>query len=422
VYQSRAVDSVLQNVRREQIEKRYRNGTNRHCSPLETQKRLAPFWGAMGITRIANVTGLDNVGIPIVLVYRPNSRSLSSAQGKGLELDDVKASGLMEAVETFHAEHIDRPLRFETYAELCRQASVVDLEGLPKAAGARFDPHRRLAWIEGYDLLKEKPAWVPFELVHTDFRIPPPEGSGFFLQTSNGLAAGNHFLEALIHAVSEVIESDALTLGRFLSRKQRGKRRISLESVDDLDCQRTLRTYKQAGIAVAVWNLTTDIGVACFECQIVPEFDERSRRLYATGGAGSHPSRNIALLRALLEAEQGRLTLIAGSRDDFSRRDYAVHRSRGVLDRYRSEICSARGEADFREVPSFEGRTLNEDLDWLLERLRGAGMQEVVAVDLSKPELGIPVVRMIVPYLESLSFAAKYVPGRRARMQRGGSR
>ncbi len=80
------------------------------------------------------------------------------------------------------------------------------------------------------------------------------------------------------------------------------------------------------------------------------------------------------------------MTLIAGSRDDFSRRDYDVHRSRRVLDRYRSEICRARGEADFREVPTFEARTLNEDLDWLLERSKGAGMQEVVAVDLSKPE------------------------------------
>ena len=67
----------------------------------------------------------------------------------------------MEAVESFHAEHIDRPLRFESYAELRRQVTIVDLEGLPKAAGARFDPHRRLAWIEGYDLLKDKPAWVP---------------------------------------------------------------------------------------------------------------------------------------------------------------------------------------------------------------------------------------------------------------------
>src|SRR4029077_16117389 len=99
------MDSTLLNARREQIEKRYRNGTNRYCSPIETQKRLAPLLSTMGITRIANVTGLDNVGIPIVLIDRPNSRSLSAAQGKGIELDAVKASGLMEAVESFHAEH-----------------------------------------------------------------------------------------------------------------------------------------------------------------------------------------------------------------------------------------------------------------------------------------------------------------------------
>ena len=416
------MDSALQTARQERIEKRYRNGTNRCCSPCETRKRLAPLLGAMGVTRIANVTGLDHVGIPIVIVYRPNARSLSSAQGKGLDVDDVRASGLMEAAESFHAEHIAGPLRLESYAELRRRAPAVDLRGLPRAFGTRFDPHRRIPWIEGHDLLKESPTWVPFELVHTDFRIPPPEGSGYFLQTSNGLAAGNHFLESLIHATCEVIESDSLALWRFLGQKERKKRRISLETVDDPPCRRILEIYKRAGIAVAAWNLTTDIGDASFECQIVAEVDEPSRRLYATCGSGSHPSRNIALLRALLEAEQGRLTLIAGSRDDFSRADYATHRKRSVVEWFRSEICSASRGADFHEVPSFDGWTLNEDFEWLLERLRRAGMREVLAVDRSKRELGTPDVRVIVPYLEGLNWAPKYTPGRRAKMQRAGVR
>ncbi|MGH9773961.1 MAG: YcaO-like family protein [Candidatus Acidiferrales bacterium] len=416
------MDPLQHVVHGELIEKRYRHGTNRTCSPHETRARLAPFLSAMGITRVANVTGLDHVGIPIVIVYRPNARSLSSAQGKGLDLDDVRASGLMEAVESFHAEHIDRPTRFESYAELSRKFPVVELQGLPRAAGSHFDPDKRIPWIEGYDLLNDKPAWAPFELVHTDFRIPPPEGSGFFLQTSNGLAAGNHFLEALIHAVSEVIEADALALWSFVGRNARRKRRILLETVDDPACQKTIKMYKEAGILVAAWNLTTDIGVPTFECQIVSKIDEPSRRLYATCGSGSHPSRNIALLRALLEAEQCRLTLIAGSRDDFSRKDYATHRSRRVVDWFRSEIRRASDGTDFRGVPSFDGRTLNEDLQWLLDRLRSVGMRQVVAVNLSKPELGIPVVRVIVPQLEGLSFASKYAPGRRARMRSAGKR
>ena len=64
----------------------------------------------MGITRIANITGLDRLGIPVVMVCRPNSRSIAVSQGKGLTLDAAKASGLMESVETFHAESITRPL------------------------------------------------------------------------------------------------------------------------------------------------------------------------------------------------------------------------------------------------------------------------------------------------------------------------
>ncbi len=54
----------------------------------------------MGISRVTNVTGLDTVGIPLVMVCRPNSRSISVSQGKGCDLDAAKASGVMESVET----------------------------------------------------------------------------------------------------------------------------------------------------------------------------------------------------------------------------------------------------------------------------------------------------------------------------------
>ena len=64
----------------------------------------------MGITRLADVTGLDYIGIPVIMACRPNSRALSVAQGKGLDLDAARTSGFMEAAETFHGEHIDLPV------------------------------------------------------------------------------------------------------------------------------------------------------------------------------------------------------------------------------------------------------------------------------------------------------------------------
>ncbi|MHA1566275.1 MAG: hypothetical protein ACTSX7_13265, partial [Alphaproteobacteria bacterium] len=75
------------------VDNRY---TGRSVSPERTVSRVRPFLPAMGITRIANVTGLDTIGIPVVMVLRPNSRSVSVSQGKGFSLDDAKASGVME--------------------------------------------------------------------------------------------------------------------------------------------------------------------------------------------------------------------------------------------------------------------------------------------------------------------------------------
>jgi ribosomal protein S12 methylthiotransferase accessory factor YcaO len=64
--------------------KALRRGTHRSASLNDTLKRVLPLGPVMGITRIANVTGLDSVGIPVVMVCRPNSRSVAVSQGKGI--------------------------------------------------------------------------------------------------------------------------------------------------------------------------------------------------------------------------------------------------------------------------------------------------------------------------------------------------
>src|SRR5882724_5588776 len=115
-----------------------RQGTHRSQSldyTLNHALRLAPV---MGITRIANVTGLDAVGVPVVMVCRPNSRSVAVSQGKGIDIASARASGLMEAAELYHAETIILPLRLATYEELRYQYNVVDIGELPRGAGSRF--------------------------------------------------------------------------------------------------------------------------------------------------------------------------------------------------------------------------------------------------------------------------------------------
>ena len=133
--------------------KRYFHGTHRICAPEETLARLQPLLPTMGITRIANVTGLDRTGIPVVMVCRPNARSMTVSQGKGLTLGAAKASGVMEALEIWHAEHIVKPLKLASFDEMRGEHRVADVAALPGPATAATPRHCR------YCGSKEKICW-----------------------------------------------------------------------------------------------------------------------------------------------------------------------------------------------------------------------------------------------------------------------
>ena len=103
-------------------------------------------------------------------------------------------------------------LRLATYRELREVARVVDVEQLPRPSWSRFHPDLSILWIEGADVIGGERLWVPYECVHLDFRSPGPQGSGCFLANGTGLAAGNHLLEAVSHALCEAVERDAFAL------------------------------------------------------------------------------------------------------------------------------------------------------------------------------------------------------------------
>src|SRR5919109_1607731 len=212
--------------------KGHRRGTHRLVAPGATIERIAPLKARMGITRVANVTGLDRIGIPVVMVCRPNSRSIAVSQGKGLDLDAARASGLMESVESYHAERIDLPLKLASLQELRDRHRVVDVDALPKSTHSRFRPSLRILWIEGRDLISDAAVWLPYEAVHADYTLPQPTGSGCFLASTNGLASGNHPLEGITHAFWEVAEPASNAIWSRLYRGGRDQTRLDLDTVD----------------------------------------------------------------------------------------------------------------------------------------------------------------------------------------------
>ena len=389
-------------------------GTHRLIPPAETVARMRRLMPVMGITRIANVTGLDFIGIPVVMVCRPNARSLSVSQGKGLDLDAARASGLMESIELYHAERVTLPLKLATLNELRFSHAMVDVNALPRISISPFHANLKLLWIEGFDLLNQQPIWLPYEMVHSNYTLPLPTGSGCFVMSSNGLASGNHPMEALIHGLCEVIERDATTLWYLQEEKMQDRVKLDLDAVDDPACRGILDRYARAGISVAAWDITSDVGIPVYFAVIIDRDGGESslRMLYPTHGAGCHPIREVALLRALTEAAQSRLTFIAGSRDDGGRGKYRQARDHEVLARTRARIAG-RGARLLSAAPSYPADTFEEDVVLLLGRLRAAGITQAAVVDLTRPEFEVPVVRVVVPGLESLHEAPGYVPGPR---------
>jgi ribosomal protein S12 methylthiotransferase accessory factor len=391
------------------LPKVFRRGTHRTLPPSETLARFRPYALQMGITRLANITGLDRIGIPVVTAVRPNSRSVSVSQGKGLDLTQAMASALMEAIEGFHAEEV-RETRGGSYREIVRNA-VVDPLNLC-TTGRPFDFDAEISWIEGYDLLQQESCLVPAEIVHTDYTQPL---DGYFLAGSNGLASGNHLVEAIGAGICELVERDAVAVWSASDIRARARRALEVSSVDDPDCRAVLAKFDEAGIITRLWNVTTEIGIPVFICDIRDLSEGDPSRLRRFHGAGCHPDRTIALSRALTEAAQTRLTYIAGIRDDLLPAEYEEPPNADIVDALLDALRQESEPHSFGDVPSFAADDVGQDLRWELERLRAAGIERVVAVDLTRPVFGIPVVRVVIPGLDGDIRHPHYTPGPRAR-------
>jgi ribosomal protein S12 methylthiotransferase accessory factor len=363
-------------------------GTLRARDAASTLAWIRPLLPQFGITRVANVTGLDRIGIPVWICIRPNGRSLSVSQGKGVTPELAQVSAVMESIECHHAEHVRPPDLVASHRTVRRRYEVVAPRQLqPGIRWKAYDDSRPIAWIRGTHLTRREDVLVPHARVDLDWSHAHPD-SGLFLVTSTGLASGNEHEEALCHAIFEVIERDAEWRWDRLSAKAQHATELCAESVEEPMLRHLLDQFADADISVCMWDLTSDVGIPVYYCSI--EETNPFGAIQAFGGSGCHLSKEIALSRALTEAAQSRLTFIAGSRDDLFPDLYEPAQDT-------RDVAATSPTLDFRTRKSpCLGGTFAEDLATTLDLLRTAGFPDVIAVDHTKPEFGIPVVAVVV--------------------------
>ena len=394
--------------------KAYRLGTHRTLTPERTLNRVQPLLKSMGISRVANVTGLDRVGIPVYNSFRPQSRSISVSQGKGSEPMAAKVSAIMESVETFHAESIKSPVLYGSINELKDEIRLADTDNMARAGSKALGDDVSVFWIEGKNLLDEEVYWLPLELVSTDYTLPYKKGSGYFAANTNGLASGNSLNEAICHAIYEVVERDAEALWNQQADRTQASTGIDAESISDANCRWLLDQFKAANIEIRIWDLTRDTNLPCYTCLAMGDENDWADPEF---GTGCHASKEVAMARALTEAAQARATFIAGSRDDVGLSEYRFKQRQKRRAQGLKQLQTFHATRQFDQLISYDYEHIDDDLELCLKQLAEIGIRQVLAVDLSKSELGLAVVKVVIPRLEGAygHWHGAYVPGRRAK-------
>lgn len=387
-------------------------GTQRSIAPEQTLARVRPCFPIAGITRLANITHLDRIGVPTTLAIRPNGQTLSNSSGKGFSLEAAMASGAMEAIELFHAEEFEPESLRLSYDDIPDHYQRIPVEGLPIRRHAPFSKSWPFFWCEGWDILNQCPTLVPTALVKMGNGEAMFRSLFAFQVTSNGLASGNNLLEAINAALFEVIERDAVTAHRVRWDLTGEPPPVVIPASIEFPLVRDLiHRLDEAAVTLVLFDCTVDTDVPVYMAYII---DQVWQNFGVFKGYGCHLDPEIAMVRAITEAVQSRVIYVAGSRDDLFRHDQVHlkasvndHAARVLLETMLPTVDASKHPSEATD--SFDGDTL-----LALDKLEHAGLDQVIVVDLGRADFPmINVVKVIVPGLEGYKFDF-YEPGRRA--------
>ncbi|UVC10527.1 YcaO-like family protein [Rhizobium sp. TH2] len=357
----------------------------------ETVEKILARRREFGISRLGAVTGLDWIGIPVVQVTRPTSRSVAVNQGKGLTYAHAAISGLMESLEGWASERI--PSERIWKAELGR----MNTDGIWShlLASTEVSEHVPLSWIEGWDMISGTFRPVPLALVDTDYIIPSPHPH-WLERNTTGLAAGTSMQAAMTHACLEILERNAHSLAmrtpHFFDRFQIDVSTIRTGKAGDI-----IERLSTKGFATGVWSMPSNHDLPAYWCQIMEGAGSVPLAPLPASGFGCDVSHDGALTKALLEACQSRLGAISAAREDVIGSFYAPVNA-DELSIWRRGLSLAG-----RPYPATElGRPNENPLTTALDAMVAAGAKAVIAVVLSSDEsIPLHVVRIVAPALET---------------------
>ena len=378
----------------------YFEGTHRVIAPEKTIENNEDKLITAGITRIADITDLDRIGLPVFTAIRPTAEdgAISIYGGKGITKDHAKASAMMEGFERYSAEkQDDDETIISTVDEISTKGEYIDPKtlNLPQKYEKEDISQIPLEWNLATDIISNKDYYVPSNAVFHPY-THDNDIQSFFKSNTNGLASGNILEEAILHGMFEVIERDAWSIFELTHKNYS---QINLDTIESELINNTIEKFESNGIKIKLMDFTADIKVPTIAASADDTVTKDAGLL--TLGMGTHLDPEIAVLRALTEVAQSRATQINGAREDTVRADFAREAGYERMKRINKYYFRQEEEqVDFRDIENKSTTSINEDIEIVKDELIANDIKHILYTDLTRPELDISVVRVIIPEME----------------------
>ncbi|MDT3400261.1 YcaO-like family protein, partial [Streptomyces sp. B1866] len=359
----------------------------------------------------------------------------AAAHGKGATAEEARAGALCEALEHYSGHFQgDEPRRRARYRDLGPEAAVhpdsVQLfaarqfqdrtaEGAHAAYAPRhrpcdpFDEDAEICWTPVWSLTAERHRLVPTALLYHG--APQAAGRRYCRADSCGAAAGRSLADAVLRGFLELVERDAVALWWYNRTRQPA---VDLDAFGDPWIAELRRVH--AGLRREVWalDLTSDFGIP-----VVAALSRRTDKPAEdiTMGFGARFDRHAALRHALAELNQMLPVVVEARRDGtgygpaepealrwfrtatIANQPYITPDPGGVPVGPGGARIHWRGARADRHAVAREGVARALDLT----RERGL---ELLALDQTRPDVGLPVAKVLVPGLRP--HWARFAPGR----------
>ncbi|MEJ3655402.1 TOMM precursor leader peptide-binding protein [Actinomycetes bacterium KLBMP 9759] len=337
--------------------------------------------------------------------------------GKGLCAQDAEVGALCEAVERYSGTWQGDELRMRgSLRSLGRRAVdprtclLFDDRQFAGRAGWNpqhsafnqvpppFDPDCELDWTPLWSLTDGRTRLLPTAMLY--YGAPGPAS---LYADSNGCAAGTCREEAVLQGLFELVERDAVAIWWY-NRLPAGA--VELEALGDPLLAEQVVHHARIGRELRVLDVTSDLGVPTMAA-VSRRHEENGERILL--GFGAHLDPAVAARRAVTELNQSLSADAADAVTPGPVDDPDWHRW--------ITTATLAGQPHLRPHPGIASRArpytrrpdLRDDVEHLVERLAARGLQTLV-LDQSRPDVGLPVVKVVVPGLRS--FWSRFGPGR----------